>query len=254
MYVTDLKILASLFITCFGVISTIGQQCDDATSHCSQWPGSHCRKYRIYMKKYCPKRCGYCGTTGVDCSDKRRSCQKWKSYGYCNHGHIYHTYMKINCANTCGFCGSCFLTKKLKSCTFDLDSCDFVDVPFTDDHDFVLKSSGGQDGKGYLSSSGYGSAELIVPLELLVPYNEDLGNLCMEFYYRIRRGSLKVFQVTNTKNYVKSLKLHLTDTRGSWTKARMYFRASQKYHLLFKATPKSGSVHIDNVQFCGKCS
>ncbi|XP_046844880.1 uncharacterized protein LOC124438722 isoform X3 [Xenia sp. Carnegie-2017] len=214
MYVTDLKILASLFITCFGVISTIGQQCDDATSHCSQWPGSHCRKYRIYMKKYCPKRCGYCGTTG----------------------------------------GSCFLTKKLKSCTFDLDSCDFVDVPFTDDHDFVLKSSGGQDGKGYLSSSGYGSAELIVPLELLVPYNEDLGNLCMEFYYRIRRGSLKVFQVTNTKNYVKSLKLHLTDTRGSWTKARMYFRASQKYHLLFKATPKSGSVHIDNVQFCGKCS
>ena len=48
------------------------------------------------------------------------------------------------------FLGSCFLTKKLKSCTFDLDSCDFVDVPFADDHDFVLKSSGGQDGKGMM--------------------------------------------------------------------------------------------------------
>ena len=44
--------------------------------------------------------------------------------------------------------GSCSASSKLTGCSFDSDSCDFVDVPFDDNHDFILKSSGGQDGKG----------------------------------------------------------------------------------------------------------
>ncbi|CAB4044260.1 keratin, type II cytoskeletal 1-like [Paramuricea clavata] len=105
-----------------------------------------------------------------------------------------------------------------------------------------------------MSSSGRGNADLIVPLELLVPHNGDLGNMCMEFYYRIRGGSLNVYQVTNAKGYRKESKLRLSDSQGSWKKARMTFRASQKYHLLLRATPSSGSVDIDNVRFCDTCN
>lgn len=44
--------------------------------------------------------------------------------------------------------GSCSSSNKLDGCSFDSDSCDFVDVPFDDDHDFVWQPSGGQDNKG----------------------------------------------------------------------------------------------------------
>ena len=44
--------------------------------------------------------------------------------------------------------GSCSASNKLTGCSFDSHSCDFVDVPFDDDHDFAVRSSGGQDGGG----------------------------------------------------------------------------------------------------------
>ncbi|XP_028394792.1 uncharacterized protein LOC114518946 isoform X2 [Dendronephthya gigantea] len=257
----DLKILCTLVVFCFGISTTVGQLCADKLSYCSQWPDSYCTTYKDYMKTNCPKKCGYCTVvkptdSGTACTDKQSSsnCVRWKNSGYCADGHRFQQYMKDNCQKTCGFCGSCSASSKLDGCSFDSDSCDFVDVPFDDDHDFVLQTSGGQDNGGYLSSTGRGKADLIVPLELLVSHNGDYGTMCMEFYYRIRSGSLVVYQVTNGKTYPKETKLQLSDSRGSWKKARVNFRASQKYHLLFRSTPNSGSVHIDNVRFCSRCN
>lgn len=72
--------------------------CKDLLNYCSQWPDNYCQSYRDYMKKNCPRKCGYCSgpTDPPPCQDKSRHCTTWKNRGYCDPSSQYHIYMKNN--------------------------------------------------------------------------------------------------------------------------------------------------------------
>lgn len=270
----DLKIFITIAVFCVG--GALAQSCVDTNANCKHWPVSYCQTYKDYMKKNCPQKCGYCQgpTVAPVCDDQvdSKNCANWKSSGYCATSSQYYAYMKSNCKKTCGLCGtepstkptqptqpsgSCSASQRLQSCSFVSDTCDFIDVPFDDNHDFVLQSSGGQDSQGgYLSASGRGQAHLILPLDLVLPHQKNYGNMCMQFYYRMSSGgSLLVHEVENSKNYPKKRSVRLSGPQSSWKLAKMTFEAAQFNHLLLQATPNSGKIDIDNVRFCdGSCN
>jgi len=80
-------------------------QCQDKASGCPGWAQWACTNnfYKNWMKKTCPKSCGYC-TVSVQCQDSNQhasNCPGWK--WACTMSQ-YSTFMQKNCKKTCGWC------------------------------------------------------------------------------------------------------------------------------------------------------
>jgi len=253
--------------------------CTDIANYCSQWPDKYCQDYKDYMKKNCARKCGYCSgpTTPPPCTDQSQHCSGWKASGFCASSSQWHSYMKTNCPKTCGFCGggggggggggdcSGNASNKLQACKFDTDTCDWQDVPFDDDFDFQLTSSSTSNGPssghggsgGYLVAKGNGKAQLLLPLEIILPHSQTAtSTMCLRFQYSIGSGgSLKVFEIKNMKGQGKRQLLSLSGgSDKNWKCGKTTVNVSTKYQVMLEANSKGSTVAIDEVSFAdGSC-
>lgn len=250
--------------------------CKDLLDYCAQWPDKYCQDYKDYMKRNCPRKCGYCSgpTKPPACADKSQHCSGWKASGFCAPSSQWHGYMKSNCAKTCGFCGggggggggggSCgsgAASNKIKGCKFDGDTCDWHDVPFDDQGDFMVKSgsspggpsSGAGGSGGYIVTSG-NKVQLSLPLDVILDHNANHGNMCFSFHYYMNSGgSLKLFEVRNERGAPKSEKFQSGNQGSQWRCAKVTVEGSVHRQLLFEAT--GSGVALDNFSFAdGACA
>ncbi|XP_032241949.1 MAM and LDL-receptor class A domain-containing protein 1 [Nematostella vectensis] len=241
--------------------------CADKLSYCQNWPQSYCDQYKAYMDANCPKKCRVCSSPTVPpaCADKSQHCAGWKASGYCK-GH-YEDYMKNNCFKTCGYCGggggsgsgSCSgnESNKLKACNFDVDTCDWYQVPFDDNGDFELKSGSGANGGsgGFLSASERGTYQLVLPLELVLPHtpNDKGKDMCLRFHYKGNDGKLKVYEVPNSKAS-NTEKMSIDVSGGAWKCGRVTVNVGLGNQLMIEASVSQSAIELDDVSFAdGRC-
>jgi len=155
---------------------------------------------------------------------------------------------------------------KVKSCTFDKDTCDWHNVPFDDDMDFVIRSSsnsgGPSSGSGGTGSfleteRGNGKSQLLIPLELvLAKHDSDHGNMCIRFNYYMKRGTLTLLSIQNKKDPRKTTVTKVSGGQGSsWMCKKATVQVSFHWQLMFEADTSGGPIALDDISFTdGACS
>ncbi|KAJ7334476.1 hypothetical protein OS493_014793 [Desmophyllum pertusum] len=154
-------------------------------------------------------------------------------------------------------------SNKVKSCTFDSDMCDWHNVPFDDDMNFVVSSSSsggpssGAGGSGkFLVAQGRSNdkAQLVLPLELvLAKHDSNHGQMCIRFNHFMKGGSLTLYSIKNQKGLPQTRVTSVSDGKGSWAcKKVTVSEVSVDRQLMFEAS--GGTIAIDDISFTdGAC-
>lgn len=153
---------------------------------------------------------------------------------------------------------------KVKKCTFDDSMCDWHNVPFDDDMDFVIKSSisggpssgAGGSGKFLVTETSNGKAQLLIPFELVLgSHNADHGTMCIRFNYYITRGSLTLYKIENRKGSRKTSLAAISNqgNQGVWKCEKVRVEVSVHRQLLFEVNASGQVVAIDDISFTNSC-
>lgn len=153
---------------------------------------------------------------------------------------------------------------KVKKCTFDDSMCDWHNVPFDDDMDFVIKSSisggpssgAGGSGKFLVTETSNGKAQLLIPFELVLgSHNADHGTMCIRFNYYITRGSLTLYKIENRKGSRKTVLATISNqgNQGVWKCEKVRVEVSVHRQLLFEANASGQVIAIDDISFADSC-
>jgi len=247
--------------------------CDDSNEHCSSWSESgFCKddRYLDYMRKNCKKSCNLCGA----CKDNHEHCQTWAGYGYCTHKD-YGDYMKSTCPKACGTCSGPGPTTLppvtvqptggpqgsiLDGCSFNSDTCEWLDVPFDDDEDFTVtsgSSGGGGPSSGAGGSGGYayvkntGVAQLLLPMELILDPKSNHGAICMTFNYHMAgSGSLRLKELKNSRGSPSTTLKTINGNQGNqWRTAQVDVTAAADRQLMLEASSQGSVIAIDEIRF-----
>ncbi|CAL1532051.1 unnamed protein product [Lymnaea stagnalis] len=93
-------------ITPSTVRTTPRSTCADLNRSCPAWAKAGYCLQNTYVKTYCKKSCGTCGSapsgTVTKCADLNTRCVEWRNEGYCKGP--YEVFMNTNCAKACRTC------------------------------------------------------------------------------------------------------------------------------------------------------
>jgi len=283
------------FILTVLIAEVNSRACSDLNVKCPKWSKEgFCTsgRYSDYMSKNCKKSCDLCGV----CKDDNTNCARWARRGYCTSS-SFKDYMERTCPMSCKVCAPGTTTAPppaptttqapptppttakppttsapvtpgpqgsiLPGCSFDGNTCDWLDVPFDDTMNFQVTSGstdlegpssgmGGKGGYAYVSSTlRQDSARLLLPTELILEHGATHGTACMTFgYYMAGAGTLYLKERLNTRRgEMKNLKV-ITGYKGNgWKTAQLNVKVSTDRQFIFEARPQLSTIAIDEVTF-----